>query len=207
MKALNSLNAHFFERPILKVAEELLGCLLCRQTPHGVRPYMIVEVEAYMDFLHAEKWESDYQIPIFSATAFDNHEDAQSEYLYLIYGMYHCLNVMARVEHCPTTILIRTVAPIQNWPAQQRILYDKPHQSKINILQERVPETHPFAYINKVSRHLNLAYSGDLFILSRLVTPRKIFKTPRVSLTQQKENSRYLCRLYFDPSDLLSQPE
>lgn len=210
MKALNYLNPHFFERPILKVAEELLGCLLCRHTPHGVRPYMIVEVEAYMDFSHAQKWDPASQVPVFSSvSALNCHEDSQSEYLYLIYGMYHCLNVMTRIEHCPTTILIRTVAPVRNWLTQQPVSYDDPNhiKSKVNILKEQISDTHPLAHINKVSRHLNLAYSGDLFILSRLVTPQKIFKTPRVSLTPQKEKRRYLCRLYFDPTDLLSHAE
>lgn len=200
MKRFSYLNTHFFERPTLKVAEDLLGCILCRQTPQGVVQHLIVEVEAYLNenATHTEK--KDKVIPeeeLFQSSLQQFISPPKTNhYLYLIYGMSHCLSVVTRVDPCPATILIRAIAPLP-----KNFEVTDPYHLKHRL--HTVHAAQDIRYLSpsdKIARHLNLARAGDLFILNRIITPQKIIKTPRVNFTQTKEKCSYLWRFYFDPT-------
>ena len=99
----NPLPREFFERPTLKVAKDLLGKALIKQTPSGIIKTKIVDVEAYVGpkdkACHASKGRTKRTEILFGPAGFT--------YVYLIYGMYHCLNIVTEREECPAAILIR----------------------------------------------------------------------------------------------------
>jgi DNA-3-methyladenine glycosylase len=99
----NPLSREFFERPTLKVAKELLGKVLIRQSPNGTMHTKIVDVEAYVGpkdkACHASKGRTKRTEILFGPAGFT--------YVYLIYGMYHCLNIVTEREEYPAAILIR----------------------------------------------------------------------------------------------------
>ena len=98
------LSLTFYRRDTLAVARDLLGRLLCRRLPDGtVLRGRLVEVEAYDGptdrASHAYRGLTQRNAPMFEAGGV--------AYVYLIYGMHHCLNVVAGDEGYPAAILLR----------------------------------------------------------------------------------------------------
>jgi DNA-3-methyladenine glycosylase len=95
----------YFNRPTLKVARSLMGKYLVRQTEQGEMAGLIVEVEAYVGpedlACHASRGRTPRTDVLFGAPGI--------AYVYLIYGMYHCLNVVTEHDGFPAAVLIRAV--------------------------------------------------------------------------------------------------
>jgi DNA-3-methyladenine glycosylase len=106
------LPAGFYRRHSLHVARELLGCLLVRRLPDGaLLSGRIVETEAYTPddpSCHAHRGESARARSMFQAGGI--------AYVYLIYGMYYCLNVVAQAAGEGAAVLIRAVEPLDGIP-------------------------------------------------------------------------------------------
>lgn len=117
----------FFRRDTTLVARELLGMRLCRLLPDGSRQSgLIVETEAYLGKTDpACHTYGGRQTPR-TATMYAAGGIA---YVYLIYGMYYCLNAVTREAGEPEAVLIRALAPEEGmaaWKAAYPRL--KPHQ-------------------------------------------------------------------------------
>lgn len=99
----------FYRRPGPVVARDLLGRVLARRLPDtSVIRAPIVEVEAYDGPLdrasHAWPGRTGRNAPMFEAGGI--------AYVYLIYGMHHCLNVVTGEAGHPSAVLVRAAA----WP-------------------------------------------------------------------------------------------
>ena len=103
------LMADFFDRETLTVARELLGKYLARRTDRGLLVCRLTETEAYVGAvdkachayggLRTARTETLYAAP---GTA----------YVYLIYGMYHCLNFVTEPEGVASAVLLRSAVPV-----------------------------------------------------------------------------------------------
>ena len=100
-KPIKRLSRAFFNRPTLLVAEELIGKVLVFRQHRGI----ITETEAYIGFTdpasHAYRGETPRTKIMFGKAGFS--------YVYLIYGMYHCLNIVTEKAGFPAGVLIRGV--------------------------------------------------------------------------------------------------
>ena len=100
------LDRSFYLRPTLEVARDLLGRTLCRSSTGEGRTLRgkIVEVEAYDGPLdrasHARSGLTARTRPMFEAGGI--------AYVYLVYGMHHCLNVVTGAAGYPAAVLIRS---------------------------------------------------------------------------------------------------
>ncbi len=99
------LTREFFARPTVEVAPDLLGMILVRTLPGGeVLRAPIVEVEAYTQddpACHAYRGVTERCRIMFGPPGF--------AYVYFIYGMYFCLNVVTEVDGTPGAVLIRAL--------------------------------------------------------------------------------------------------
>ena len=95
----------YFNRPTLPVARSLIGKYLVRVVDGRTIEGKIVEVEAYVGSqdraCHASKGRTQRTDVMFGP--------AGVAYVYLIYGMYHCLNVVTEREEFPAAVLIRAI--------------------------------------------------------------------------------------------------
>jgi DNA-3-methyladenine glycosylase len=103
----------FYLRDAVAVARDLLGRVLARRLPDGiVLRAPIVEVEAYDGrrdrASHAFPGRTARNAPMFQAGGI--------AYVYLIYGMHHCLNLVTGEADHPSAVLVRAAA----WPDDPR---------------------------------------------------------------------------------------
>jgi DNA-3-methyladenine glycosylase len=95
----------YFNRPTLTVARSLVGKYLIRCIDGREIAGKIIEVEAYVGSqdraCHAAKGRTQRTEVMFGP--------AGVAYVYLIYGMHHCLNVVTEREEFPSAVLIRAI--------------------------------------------------------------------------------------------------
>ncbi len=98
------LKREFYEHPTVGVARALLGKVLV----HGPAAGIIVETEAYLGgedlAAHSARGITDRTRVIFGPPG--------HAYVYFIYGMYECLNLVAEPEGKPGCVLIRALEPV-----------------------------------------------------------------------------------------------
>jgi len=103
----------FYQRPATEVAPELLGKLMVHETGLGLRIGRIVEVEAYLGredlAAHSSKGITPRTQVMFG--------EAGHAYVYLIYGMHHCMNVVTGPQGSGSAVLLRALEPVQGLAA------------------------------------------------------------------------------------------
>jgi DNA-3-methyladenine glycosylase len=109
LSELNRLIREFFIRDTQTVAKEILGKYLVRKTDDGVMIGKIMEVEAYLGSndkaCHCYNYKKTEKTKVM-------YEKPGTFYVYYIYGMYFCLNVIAEPEGIPCAVFIRQLYPI-----------------------------------------------------------------------------------------------
>jgi DNA-3-methyladenine glycosylase len=93
----------WFDRSAAEVAPDLLGCHLIHDTPVGRIAGRIVEVEAYLGpedlAAHSSRGQTPRNAVMFGPPG--------HLYVYLVYGMHHCANVVCGPASKPEAVLLR----------------------------------------------------------------------------------------------------
>jgi DNA-3-methyladenine glycosylase len=104
------LGRAFYARATLKVARDMIGMHLVRRVGRKRRILRIVETEAYQGprdlAAHSSRGLTARTAVMFGP--------AGHAYVYLIYGFWHCLNVVTRSVGVPHAVLIRAGEPVAN---------------------------------------------------------------------------------------------
>jgi DNA-3-methyladenine glycosylase len=167
------LGKEFFNQPTVDLAKALLGKILVFGDLQGI----IVETEAYLyrndPGCHASRGQTGRNAPMFGP--------AGHTYVYLIYGMYHCLNIVSGKKGEGEAVLIRALEPVRGIPLMQKRRKTKKIE---NLCNGPGKLTQAFGITRK---HNNLSlFEGDLCVLNSRIKP-KICTSGRVGLSTGKE--------------------
>ncbi len=175
----------FYDRDTVLVAQELLGkCLV--HTSQGVqRAGRIVETEAYLG-PHDLAAHSARGLTPRTKTMFGPPGHA---YVYLIYGMYHCMNVVTQREGMASAVLLRALEPVAN-------------------LEGRTQGPGLLCRAMHIDRRLNGhdLLSDEFFIVDDGYSGKfSIVKRPRVGVDYAGHWARRLLRFYLKGSPYVSR--
>jgi DNA-3-methyladenine glycosylase len=171
------LEQSWFERSALEVAPDLIGCTLVRQWADGrVLRGTIVETEAYQEgdpACHAYRKKTDRNGIMFGPAGY--------VYVYLIYGMYYCVNFVTDRDTFASAVLIRALAMETVDPARL-----KPQEKPDRIAAGpgklcRVMEIDLNLYGTR------LEAGAALWVEARPQTSMTLTQTTRIGLTQGQE--------------------
>ena len=194
------LKINFFNRNTVIVAQELLGKYLIRRVGKKVVAAKITETEAYCGIedkaCHASKGLTPRTKVMFGPPG--------HAYIYLIYGMYHCLNVVTREEGHPEAVLIRRceLISIKN---QVLSIKDKKKESLIHNTKYIIQNTilsgpGKLCRALKIDRSLNgidLCKSKELWMEDRGDEIRSIKKGKRIGVDYAGKWKDKLWRFYL----------
>ena len=206
------LPAAFYDRPVHEVARDLLGMVLVRVPERGPGPGgrsagaagrgerlsgRIVEVEAYdgMEDLacHASKGRTARTEPMFG--------EAGRAYIYLVYGVHCCLNVVTGPAGHPAAVLIRALEPLQG---RERMVAGGAPPARIASGPGRLTRA---LRIGLSLNRADLRAPGGLFIEAGDPVPdEEILRGPRIGVEYAGPWARKLWRLGVRGSAALSRP-
>lgn len=178
IKSTKIVEPCWLARPSTEVAPDLIGCILVRQLTSGeIIRGMIVETEAYGPndpACHAYRRRTERNWVMFGP--------AGRIYVYLIYGRYHCLNIVTDQDGVPSAVLIRALQ-LESFPSWiDPLECAKPHRIAAGpgklCLALQIDST-----LNKQV----LEPGQPLWLEHRLSDPPALVQTTRIGLTQGAE--------------------
>ena len=116
---LKKLDREFYNRDSILVAKELLGKVLVHEKGGQIISAKIVEAEAYMGFedkaAHSYGGRRTSRVEVM-------YGDPGFSYVFMIYGMHCCFNIVTNEKEKPQAVLIRAAEPLEGteWMAQRR---------------------------------------------------------------------------------------
>lgn len=183
---MKKLPREFYNRETANVARDLLGLHLVHRSQGIERIGKIVEVEAYLGghdlACHSSKGFTKRTAVMFGQPGF--------AYVYLIYGIYHCFNVVTESAGVGAAVLIRAIEPILN-------------------ITDRASGPGLLCKAMKIDRQLNAhdLLSDNLFITNQDVElPRHIVEVPRIGVHYAKEWAAKPLRFYIQGNPFVSKP-
>ena len=191
------LTRDFYERDTLLVARDLLGKYLVHRVDGVPLCGRITETEAYIGLMDKACHAYGYKRTPRTQTLFSPPGTA---YLYLIYGMYHCLNFVTEPEGEPCAVLLRAVEAAEGaeFMAQNRfgcgLSALTPYQRK-NFLNGPGKVCRAFS-LTRAQNGLDL--TGDtLFLWDAGETPEQIHVGKRIGIDYAEEAADFPWRFYL----------
>lgn len=125
--------------------------------------------------------------------------DGGHAYVYLIYGIYNCMNITANVADVPEAVLIRAVYPtvgrdlfLKNYKLRGRRAGLPDSSSEMSDAAIFKLANGPGKLCNSMNidrRHDKLSMLGDeLFLIDEGYVPRKILRSPRIGIDYAGED-------------------
>lgn len=181
MPSFKRLPRSFFERTTLDVARDLLGKYLVYRGCAG----KITEAEAYIGeddpACHAARGLTPRTKVMYGP--------AGHAYVYFIYGMYYCLNIVTEKAGFPAAVLIRAVEPVEGISLMQK----RRKTNSLTSLANGPGKICQAFGITKKENGVDLCNSGDFYMEDRGEKPQRIRQTTRIGINVgQKLEWRFL---------------
>jgi len=190
-----SLPASFYSRDTAVVARDLLGCRLTRRFPDGKKlAVVIVETEAYLGVKDraAHTWNGRKTPRVAPMWGPGGHA-----YVYFVYGMHFCMNVVTQREGVPEAVLLRAGVSEDWWrefgtEEKKRRISLKVNSKKVFLLSGPAKLC---AYLGITTAASGASLSGPELQISR--GPRRDFEVlvgPRVGVDYAGEAAAWPLR-------------
>ena len=183
---MQKLPRAFYDRDTVTVAQELLGQWLVHRSRGVERIGRIVEVEAYLGTqdlaAHSARGLTERTRVMFGPPG--------HAYVYFIYGMHHCMNVVTEAEGHASAVLLRAVEPVKN-------------------IAGRTCGPGLLCRALRIDRRLNAHdLLSDNFFIARPPGrgPVAIVKRPRVGVDYARHWARRHLRFYIKGNPFVSRP-
>ncbi len=194
---MERLSRDFYRRDTLTVAQDLLGCVLVRERNGERLMGRIVETEAYIGRCDKACHAYGYKRTPRTRTLFARPGVA---YLYLIYGMYTCLNLVTEPEGEPAAVLIRAIEPLAGAETMARLRFGRP-LDQLTAYQQKNFLNGP----GKLCKALDLDRSFDghdlltapLYLLPRQGPVGEIACGPRIGVDYAQEARDFPWRFWL----------
>lgn len=204
MNSSHILTEEFYNRDALTLAAELIGKVLCTVNDGVLTSGIISETEAYMGVTDR------------ASHAYGGRRTARTEtmymegghaYVYLIYGMYYCMNVVANVRDVPEAVLIRAVLPRDGAEFMRRRRAERGGMSVCRAKDSRLADGP-----GKVCTALGITkehdgkclWDNEIFIREDGFTPdRAVITGKRINIDYAGEDAERPWRFTLDMADRL----
>ena len=154
---MTKLDRDFYLRPTLEVAKDLLGKVLVF---NGKR-VTITETEAYIGRMDKASHSYNYKRTKRTETSY---LPGGHIYVYMIYGMYHCLNIVTEEEGEPCGVMIRGIEGITGPGRVCRELGLTRAHDKMDLLSEEIYIEHGIIVNSEdvgVGKRINIDYAEE----------------------------------------------
>lgn len=189
----NRLSRSFFMADALTLAKELLGKIIVHETADGPIRAVITETEAYMGAM--DKGSHAYKNRRTDRTETMFHIGGTS-YVYLIYGMYYCMNVVANAADIPEAVLIRKVEPADNESRQR--MHARRRVKKEKNLSDGPGKLCIAMDITKEENDLDMVTSEKFYLTEGIEVDSKEIKCgKRINIDYAEEAADFLWRFYI----------
>lgn len=201
---MKKLERDFYLKDATLLSQLLLGKILVHEYNNIKVSGRIVETEAYMGVQDK------------AAHSYGGRRTARNEvtygpagflYVYFIYGMYHCVNVVASEIETPQVVLIRALEPVSGEETMSLNRYGKSYKElkkreKINITNG--PGKLCIAMgIDRSSNGADLC--GEEFYIEDSEDEPEIVRAKRIGIDYAEEAAEFLWRYYIKDNQYVSK--
>jgi DNA-3-methyladenine glycosylase len=187
------LNRNFYNRSTLKIAKELLGKCLVMEKDGKYVSGKIVETEAYIGpddpASHAYRGPTSRNKVMFGNPGY--------AYVYLTYGMHHCLNFVTERKGFPAAVLIRALEPVDGIEIMKK-------RRQTGNLENLTNGPAKLCQALGIDRTLNGAdlCSDIIYVEDQGNMPTKIISTSRIGIKEGKDKK---WRFYIKNNEFVSR--
>lgn len=192
------ISKEFYEKGAIDVAKDILGDYLIREIDGRKIRSIIVETESYIGSMdkacHAYNYKKTERTkPLF--------EEGGIAYVYFIYGLYHCFNIVTNIKDEPEAVLIRAIEPLDSFDYISNIRFNK-NYDELTKAQKKNLTNGPSKLcsalnITKSDNYKKLYLEGDLYLEHNPNKNFEIVETKRVGIDYAEEAIDFLWRFYI----------
>lgn len=201
---MKKLDRSFYRKDSIELAKDLLGKYLVYDGRDEKLVAKIVETEAYMGFI--DKAAHTYNGRRTKRTETMYGEEGHA-YVYLIYGMYNCFNVVAAEKEIAQAVLVRALEPIEG--------LDKMAFNRFGKSLDELKKTQIFGLTNgpgKLCKAFGITRELDgedltgerLYICTGKEEKFEIVEAKRVGIDYAEEAKDFLWRYYIKGNKFVS---
>lgn len=200
------IEKEFYKNGAIDIAKNILGDYLIREVDGRKIKSMIVETESYVGAIdkacHAYNYKrTERTKPLF--------QEGGIAYVYFIYGLYHCFNIVTNISGEPEAVLIRAIEPLDNLDYISNIRFNK-NYNELSKTQKKNLTNGPSKLcsalkITKNDNYKKLYVHGDLYIERNLNKNFEVVTTKRIGIDYAEEAKDFLWRFYIKDNMYISK--
>lgn len=201
---MTKLSRNFYTRNTFQISREILGKILVHNSQKGITSGRIVEVEAYVGpndpashtYLNRRTQRTEIQF-----------REGGFIYVYQVYGIHFCFNVVTEAENKPEVILVRALEPIEGIKLMiKRRGFKEVNQRNIFNLANGPAKLCEAMEINKTHYGADLCGNKIYIVDDNFhIKPEDIIASPRINIDYSGKAAEYPWRFFIKGNPFVSK--